>query len=243
MSVFLANYPVSNDNNTAYNRQKLLIQNAIQTYGTDNIAGITVGNEFMLKCVSHLPYHYMEIMLTLWDSTNSYLTDAGASDPNSPTGNQGSFYYYLLYVSWYICSSDWLRDFTGAALLIADIDDTRQMLQSMNLPKNIPVGNSDAGAYFNNLVLGAIDYGVILPPFRFVQGLWCAYFPTLFRIDGQRPSMVRQRVHRRRSRLDMGFLRANGCFCRCWPPQQPGDVHRRDRLAISESLLLGLIAA
>lgn len=30
----------------------------------------------------------------------------------------------------------------------------------MNLPKHIPVGNSDAGAYFNTLVLGAIEYGV-----------------------------------------------------------------------------------
>jgi hypothetical protein len=34
------------------------------------------------------------------------------------------------------------------------------MLKDMNLDKNIPVGNSDAGSYFNNKVLAAIDYGV-----------------------------------------------------------------------------------
>ena len=34
------------------------------------------------------------------------------------------------------------------------------MLASMNLPKTIPVGNSDAGSYFNDQVLSAVDYGV-----------------------------------------------------------------------------------
>ncbi len=32
------------------------------------------------------------------------------------------------------------------------------MIQNMNL--KIPIGNADAGAYFNNKVLAAIDYGV-----------------------------------------------------------------------------------
>lgn len=32
------------------------------------------------------------------------------------------------------------------------------MLQNMSV--KIPVGNSDAGAYFNNEVLAAVDYGV-----------------------------------------------------------------------------------
>ena len=34
------------------------------------------------------------------------------------------------------------------------------MLSGLNLNKTIPVGNSDAGSYFNNEVLEAIDYGV-----------------------------------------------------------------------------------
>jgi len=34
------------------------------------------------------------------------------------------------------------------------------MLASLNLSKTIPVGNSDAGSYFNNKVMLAIDYGV-----------------------------------------------------------------------------------
>jgi hypothetical protein len=33
-------------------------------------------------------------------------------------------------------------------------------LKSMNLKKHIPVGNSDAGSYFNTQVLSAVEYGV-----------------------------------------------------------------------------------
>jgi len=114
MSVFLGNYPVSNDNNTAYNRQRDEIQNVLQTYGADNVAGVTVGNEFMLN----------------------YLNLNGATDPNSDIGN------------------------TGAAILIADIKDTRSMLSGLSLSKTLPVGTADAGSYFNNLVLEAVDYGM-----------------------------------------------------------------------------------
>jgi hypothetical protein len=57
MSVFLANYPIATDNGAAYYRQRDLITQAIQTYGTDHIAGISVGNEFILESVIHsLPY-------------------------------------------------------------------------------------------------------------------------------------------------------------------------------------------
>lgn len=48
MTVYLGNYAVPNDNNAAYDRQRSEINVALQTYGTDHIAGITVGNEFML---------------------------------------------------------------------------------------------------------------------------------------------------------------------------------------------------
>ncbi|KAF8907298.1 glycoside hydrolase superfamily [Gymnopilus junonius] len=63
-----------------------------------------------------------------------YLDDNGGTDPNSAIGNQ------------------------GAAILLQYIQDTRSMLQSMGV--SIPVGNSDAGAYFNNEILGAVDYGM-----------------------------------------------------------------------------------
>lgn len=114
IEVYLGNYVVPDDNGTAYTRQRDTIKQAILDYGTDHIAGITVGNEFMLN----------------------YLNANGASDPNSAVGN------------------------TGAQILIANIDDTRKMLSGMNLPKTIPVGNSDAGAFFNTLVLEASDYGM-----------------------------------------------------------------------------------
>ncbi|KAG8213259.1 glycoside hydrolase family 17 protein [Butyriboletus roseoflavus] len=114
MSVWLGNYPVSTDNGTAYQRQKGEIQTALQQFGAANVAGVTVGNEFILD----------------------YITAAGATDPNGAVGNQ------------------------GAAMLIPWIQDTRSMLSSLNLGKTIPVGNADAGSYFNTLVLEAVDYGM-----------------------------------------------------------------------------------
>jgi exo-beta-1,3-glucanase (GH17 family) len=49
MEVFLGNYPVPTDGGEAYRRQRDAMKEAIKTYGTDHIAGVTVGNEFMLK--------------------------------------------------------------------------------------------------------------------------------------------------------------------------------------------------
>ena len=50
MTVWLGNYNIPDDA-TPYTRQKQAIQEAIQTYGTGNIGGITVGNEFILESV------------------------------------------------------------------------------------------------------------------------------------------------------------------------------------------------
>lgn len=67
----------------------------------------------------------------------SYLNDNnGGADANSGVGN------------------------AGAKILIADIQDTRDMLKGLSLSKTIPVGTSDAGSYFNTQVLEAVDYGV-----------------------------------------------------------------------------------
>ena len=49
MTVYLGNYVIPTDNGAAYQRQRDIIKSAIQTYGTDHIEGVTVGNEFMLK--------------------------------------------------------------------------------------------------------------------------------------------------------------------------------------------------
>jgi len=114
MEVFLGNYPEPNDNGTEYNQQKQAIVAAINTYGTDHISGVTVGNEFMLD----------------------YLTSNGATDPNGAVGQQ------------------------AAQMLITWIQDMVSTLKSMNLSKHIPVGNSDAGSYFNTQVLEAVEYGM-----------------------------------------------------------------------------------
>jgi len=50
-------------------------------------------------------------------------------------------------------------------MLIPWINDTRSMLAGMGL-SNISVGNADAGSYFNNLVLEAVDYGVRMPGYN-----------------------------------------------------------------------------
>jgi exo-beta-1,3-glucanase (GH17 family) len=114
MSVYLGNYPSATDNGAAYQRQKGEIQTALQSYGAQNVAGITVGNEFILD----------------------YITEAGSNDPNGVAGN------------------------AAAAMLIPWIQDTRNMISSLNLGKTILVGNSDAGSYFNTKVLEAVDYGM-----------------------------------------------------------------------------------
>lgn len=165
MTVFLGNYVIATDNNAAYDRQRDLIQQAIQTFGTDHIAGVTVGNEFMLN----------------------YLNANGATDPNSDVGNQ------------------------GAALLMADINDTRTMINGMGLSKHIPVGTSDAGSYFNTLVLEDVEYGVRSLP-------WQCFFSLSYitsSIDGQRPSLVRQRINRHCRCLDCLVFPGNRCYTRC----------------------------
>lgn len=64
----------------------------------------------------------------------NYLDANGATDPNSAVGN------------------------TGAQILIGDIQDTRSVLTGLGA--SLLVGNSDAGSYFNNEVLAAVDYGM-----------------------------------------------------------------------------------
>jgi hypothetical protein len=55
LTVFLGNYNLPNDGGVEYNNQKQNIVSAINTYGTDHISGVTVGNEFMLEFVHPFP--------------------------------------------------------------------------------------------------------------------------------------------------------------------------------------------
>lgn len=114
MKVYAAIYVVVDDD-AAYQRQKTSLKNAIETYGVDNLEGITVGNEFMLN----------------------YITQYGGEG----------------------VSADGTVGLRASALLKAKITDTRQMLSDLGHP-NVPVGCADAGSYFNNDLLGAIDFGL-----------------------------------------------------------------------------------
>ena len=49
--MYLGIYNVPTDGGAAYVRQRDVIVDALKTYGADNVLGITVGNEFMLKSV------------------------------------------------------------------------------------------------------------------------------------------------------------------------------------------------
>lgn len=69
-------------------------------------------------------------------NSSSYLDANNATNPNSAVGN------------------------AGAAMLIADMNDTRAGLAAMNLPKTLPVGTADAGAYFNTLVMENMAFGM-----------------------------------------------------------------------------------
>ena len=67
---------------------------------------------------------------------DSYLNANGGTDANSDIGN------------------------AGAALLISNITDTRTAIEALSLDKTLPIGTADAGSYFNNEVLAAVDYGM-----------------------------------------------------------------------------------
>jgi exo-beta-1,3-glucanase (GH17 family) len=63
-----------------------------------------------------------------------YLTAHDATDPNGAVGQQ------------------------GAAELLSYINDTKSTLSQANI--NLPIGNSDAGSYFNTEVLENVDFGM-----------------------------------------------------------------------------------
>ena len=84
MQVYAGNFVVDGDS-TAYERQRDAIKNAIITYGADHVAGVTVGNEFMLKSARPL----MSLTQLILTPLSSYLTAHNAQDPNSATGNEG----------------------------------------------------------------------------------------------------------------------------------------------------------
>ncbi|KAH9831554.1 glycoside hydrolase superfamily [Rhodofomes roseus] len=112
VTAWLAIYNVPN-NATAYEEQRDKVLDAIKTYGTDHVGGVTVGNEFVLDFMG---------------------ANGGGSDPNDAVGT------------------------AGGELLIANITDMKNQLSSLGY--SVPVGTSDAGAYFNDKVLESVDYAL-----------------------------------------------------------------------------------
>jgi hypothetical protein len=131
---------------------------------------------------------------------SSYVLQNGGGTANSPVGDQ------------------------GAALLVPNIEDTRAMLKDMNLDKNIPVGNSDAGSYFNNKVLAAIDYGVCS-----LSLVWQQMMAILITIDGKCAPMVWAGCNRQCSTVDIPVLPRPRCSHSQSVTKQTSNVHCRDR--------------
>lgn len=74
------------NSNPDYISQRDAIFSVFQTYGVANVAGLTVGNEYMLEYV----HKYSWVLGAHEFSVCSYLTDNGGTDPNSAIGDQGS---------------------------------------------------------------------------------------------------------------------------------------------------------
>jgi exo-beta-1,3-glucanase (GH17 family) len=110
LQVYLGIYLTEDD--SAYQRQYAAVKQALTDYGADHVAGITVGNEYILN----------------------NMTAAGATDPSGPVG------------------------LAAASFIATKVADVRSMVSSLNLGKNIPIGNSDAGSYLNLQLLQSVDY-------------------------------------------------------------------------------------
>jgi len=179
IKVFPAIFVVDKDD-AAYQRQKTALQQALQTYGTDNILGITVGNEFMLN----------------------YILENKATNANGTVG------------------------LAASALLKAKITDIRQMLASMSI--NLPVGTADAGSYFNNDLLGAVDFGCVF----ISQCLGTEVADVFHPIQHvQRARMVCWDDRPGRRNVDVHVLQGDQCGRGERAHEQAADVHRRDGLA------------
>ncbi|GJJ08378.1 hypothetical protein Clacol_002592 [Clathrus columnatus] len=110
MTVWAGLYPVPN-NLTVFYDQLAELEIAFKTFGTDNIAAVTVGNEFMLNYLTAL--------------------GLGSQDINSPAADQ------------------------GADQLLNMFNITRGWLAGLGINKK--VCNSDAGSFFNEMVIESAD--------------------------------------------------------------------------------------
>jgi len=152
---------------------------------------------------------------------SSYLNDHNGTDPNSAIGNTGSLGApILLYLI--LISVDWL---TGGAILVEKIKDTRDALAALNIGKTIPVGNSDAGYYFNTRVLEASDFGVNFPRLT----IWT--FLTL-RSVVQCSCLVRQHKYCRFCTMGLQILWGNECCSCIAASQQSTLLSRHFRISI-----------
>lgn len=106
MTVYLGNYPIATDNGTAYTRQRDILKSVIESYGTQNIDGMTVGNEFMLDYVEDngtqdpngaIASVGATMLKGFIDDSRSMLASMNL-DPNIPVGNADAGSYFSIQV-------------------------------------------------------------------------------------------------------------------------------------------------
>ncbi|KAF8639639.1 hypothetical protein AX17_000904 [Amanita inopinata Kibby_2008] len=121
MQIFAGNYVLPSED-AGYQRQRDALKEAIQTYGTDHIGGITVGNEFMLN----------------------YLTAHQSKDPNGPIGQQGA----SLLLN-YINDTRSMLSEMGAGSIPIGTSDAGSFFSTAVL-SNVNYGMSNVHAWFAN---------------------------------------------------------------------------------------------
>jgi exo-beta-1,3-glucanase (GH17 family) len=103
---------------------------------TDNGTAYTRQRDILKSTIQTYGTKYIDGMTVGNEFMLNYVIDQGTQDPNSAIAS------------------------VGATMLKGFIDDSRSMLAGMNLDKNIPVGNADAGSYFNLQVLADVNYAM-----------------------------------------------------------------------------------
>ncbi|KAH7102873.1 glycoside hydrolase [Auriculariales sp. MPI-PUGE-AT-0066] len=100
MKVYLGNY-ISPSDTVAYTRQKANIEDALKTYGSDNVIGVTVGNEVMLNACSDAGIDdpnaaqvqsTANYIVTCLDDTRSSLATLGYSTLKVGNSDAGSYF-------------------------------------------------------------------------------------------------------------------------------------------------------
>lgn len=182
LNVYLGIYTLPDDDHEAYHRQKEAIQEALQTYGSDHVHGITVGNEFMLNWAtrnnltsaeinSPIAQQGSAVLVTDIAETRLMLEELGMSHVLVGNSDAGSFFStdVLSAVDYGLSNVHaWFANTTAdmAADWVFDFFESENVAPAALLPNNPkmyiaetgwPTGAKDVGSETNNFGVASID--------------------------------------------------------------------------------------